>query len=299
MLYHYEHFNSIAEMLATLEEREQCPGMEGCHSSHREMDSDFCDSKTWDDAMYLYQQGKDTPREALKAIKADIDGNGVKRVRERAYAGSTCNVGRAIAGLPKDMYRRRPTPAPVKSVRLVYNSSTTWRTSAEDMERAGETFFRVAYSLYRLGYRIEIVVAAVSVSCNAYHEVLRNVCGVKVSRPKTEARGCYVTVKGYRDMFNLAKLSFALCSPSLLRRFGVLWLERAPFDATPYKLQNHAYNSGYGRPVTYNPAGVQSLKELGLWDENTRYISVYDILERGCDAERVMKELVTGESEAQ
>lgn len=297
MEYHYEHFASIAEMLETLESREKCPGMDGCGSSHREMDSHFCDTKTWDDAIRLYQQGKDTPREALKAIKADIDGNGVKRVRERAYAGSTCNVGRAIAGLPKDMYRRRPTPAPVKSVRLVYNSSTACRTSAEDMERAGETFFRVAYSLYRSGYQIEIVVAAVSVSCNAYSEVLYKLGGIPVSRPKTEARGCYVTVKGYRDMFNLAKLSFALCSPSLLRRFGFLWLERAPFDATPYKMQNHAYDNGYGRPVTYNPAGVQSLKELGLWDANTRYFSVYDILERGCDAERVMSELVIGGDE--
>lgn len=295
MEYHYEHFDSIAEMLATLESREQCPGMEDCGVSHREMGADFCDSKTWDDAMTLYQQGKDTPREALKAIKADIDGNGLKRVRERAYAGSTCNVGRAIAGLPKDMYRRRPTPSPAKRVRLVYNSSTACRTSAEDMERAGETFFRVAYSLYRSGYQVEIVVAAVSVSCNAYRDVVRNVGGVYVVQPKTEARGCYVTVKGYRDMFNLAKLSFALCSPSLLRRFGFLWLERAPFDATPYMRQNSPYNNGYGRPVTYNPAGVQSLKELGMWDENTRYFSVYDILERDCDAERVMNELVTGE----
>lgn len=298
MLYHYEHFTSIAEMLATLESREQCHGMERCESSHREMDANFCDSKTWDDAMHLYQQGKDTPREVLKAIKADIDGNGVKRVRERAYAGSTCNVARVIAGLPKDMYRRRPTPAPVKRVRLVYNSSTACRTSAGDMERAGETFFRVAYSLYRSGYQVEIVVAAISVSCNAYQEVLRKVGGVQVSRPKTEARGCYVTVKGYRDMFNLAKLSFALCSPSLLRRFGFLWLERAPFDATYYKTFDHPYNNCYGRPVTYNPAGVQSLKELGLWDENTRYFSVYDILERDCDAQRVMSELVIGEREA-
>ena len=294
MEYHYEHFPSVAEMLATLESREQCPGMDGCNSSHREMDEHFCDSRTWDDAMTLYREGKEAPREVLRAIKADIDGNGTKRVRERAYAGSACNVPRAVMGLPKDMYNRRTVPVPVKRVRLVYNSSTACSTSARDMQRAGETFFRVAYSLYRADWQVEIVVAAVSVSCeNERNDVERNQW-VTVTRPKKEARGCYVTVKKYAEMFNLAKLSFALCSPSLLRRFGFLWLERAPFDATPYKRCQSSYNSGYGRPVTYNPAGVESLKSCGLWDDNTRYMSVYDILTRDCDAERVMRELVFG-----
>ena len=95
-------------------------------------------------------------------------------------------------------------------------------------------------------------------------------------------------------MFNPAKLSFALCSPSLLRRFGFLWLERAPVTAAPYKGCSSSYNSGYGRPVTYNPAGVQSLKSIGLWDENTRYLSVYDVLQRDCDAARVLSDLVEG-----
>ena len=294
MIYNYEHFKSIREMLETLEARPVCEGMEHCKSSHREMDAHFCDSRTWDDAMTLYRTGKEAPRESLKAIKADIDGNSTKRVRERAYAGSACNVPRAVIGLPKDMFKRRPVPAPVKRIRLVYNSSTACRTSASDMQRAGETFFRVAYSLYRSGWQVEIVVAAVSVSCENERNAVENNKWVTVTRPKTEARGCYVTVKKYAEMFNLAKLSFALCSPSLLRRFGFLWLERAPFDATPYKLCQSSYSNGYGRPVTYNPAGVQSLKSCGLWDDNTRYMSVYDILTRDCDAERVMRELVSG-----
>lgn len=294
MVYNYEHFKSIREMLETLEARPVCEGMEYSTSSHREMDARFCDSKAWDDAIALYHGGKDTPREAMKAVKASIDGTGTKRTRERAYAGSTCNVARAISGLPKDMYRRKATPAPVRKVRIVYNSSTACRTSAQDMERAGNCLFQVAYSLSRAGVQVELVVAAISVSCDAYKEVVERNEWVIVSRPKTEARGCYVTVKGYNEMFNPAKLSFALCSPSLLRRFGFLWLERAPVTAAPYKGCACSYNTGYGRPVTYNPAGVQSLKSVGLWDENTRYFSVYDVLKRDCDAARVMTELVEG-----
>lgn len=294
MIYNYEHFKSIREMLETLEARPVCEGMENCTYSHREMDARFCDSKTWDDALALYHGGKAAPRDAMKAIKASIDGAGTKRTRERAYAGSTCNVARAVSGLPKDMYRRKATPAPVRKVRLVYNSSTAWRTSAQEMERAGNCLFQVAYSLSRAGVQVEIVVAAVSVSCDAYKEVVERNEWVIVSRPKTEARGCYVTVKGYNEMFNPAKLSFALCSPSLLRRFGFLWLERAPVTAAPYKGCASSYNTGYGRPVTYNPAGVQSLKSVGLWDENTRYFSVYDVLQRDCDAARVLRDLVEG-----
>ena len=294
MIYNYEHFKSIREMLETLEARPICEGMEYSTSSHREMDARFCDSKTWDDAIALYHGGKTAPREAMKAIKATIDGTGTKRTRERAYAGSTCNVARAVSGLPKDMYRRKATPAPVRKVRIVYNSSTACRTSAQDMERAGNCLFQVAYSLSRAGVQVELVVAAVSVSCDAYKEVVDDNKWVTVCRPKTEARGCYVTVKGYNEMFNPAKLSFALCSPSLLRRFGFLWLERAPVSAAPYKGCVSSYNTGYGRPVTYNPAGVQSLKSVGLWDENTRYFSVYDVLKRDCDAARVMTELVEG-----
>ena len=294
MIYNYEHFKSIREMLETLEARPVCEGMEYSTSSHREMDARFSDSKTWDDAIALYHGGKAAPREAMKAIKASIDGTGTKRTRERAYAGSTCNVARAVSGLPKDMYRRKATPAPVRKVRIVYNSSTAWRTSAQDMERAGNCLFQVAYSLSRAGVQVEIVVAAISVSCDAYKEVVERNEWVIVSRPKTEARGCYVTVKGYNEMFNPAKLSFALCSPSLLRRFGFLWLERAPVSAAPYKDCPSSYNDGYGRPVTYNPAGVQSLKSIGLWDENTRYFSVYDVLKRDCDAARVLSDLVEG-----
>ena len=294
MIYNYEHFRSIKEMLETLEARPVCDGMENCISSHREMSAKFCDSKTWDDALTLYHGGKAAPREAMKAIKASIDGAGTKRTRERAYAGSTCNVARAVSGLPKDMYRRKATPAPVRKVRIVYNSSTACSTSAQDMERAGNCLFQVAYSLNRAGVQVEIVVAAVSVSCDMYKDRVDRNKWVTIRRPKTEARGCYVTVKSYNDMFNPAKLSFALCSPSLLRRFGFLWLERAPVPAAPYKKCIYAYNEGYGSPVTYNPAGVESLKAAGLWDENTRYFSVYDVLTRDCDAARVMDELIEG-----
>ena len=294
MIYNYEHFKSIRDMLETLEARPVCEGMENSTSSHREMDARFCDSKTWDDALTLYHGGKDAPRDAMKAIKATIDGTGTKRTRERAYAGSTCNVARAVSGLPKDMYRRRATPAPVRKVRIVYNSSTACRTSAQDMERAGNCLFQVAYSLSRAGVQVEIVVAAISVSCDVYKEVVEDNKWVSVRRPKKVARGCYVTVKGYNEMFNPAKLSFALCSPSLSRRFGFLWLECAPVTAAPYKGCVSSYNTGYGRPVTYNPAGVQSLKSVGLWDENTRYFSVYDVLTRDCDAARVLSELIEG-----
>ena len=294
MVYNYEHFKSIREMLETLDARPVCEGMEYSTSSHREMDARFCDSKSWDDAIALYHGGKAAPREAMKAIKASIDGVGTKRTRERAYAGSTCNVARAVSGLPKDMYRRKAAPAPVRKVRIVYNSSAACNTSAQEMERAGNCLFQVAYSLSRAGVQGELVVAAISVSCDAYKEVVERNEWVIVSRPKTEARGCYVTVKGYNEMFNPAKLSFALCSPSLLRRFGFLWLERAPVTAAPYKSAQTPYNGSYGRPVTYNPAGVQSLKSIGLWDENTRYFSVYDVLTRDCDAGRVLRELVEG-----
>lgn len=294
MLYNYEHFKSIQEMLETLDARPVCEGMENCTSSHRKMDSHFCDSKSWSEAIDLYRGGKNAPREAMKAIKATVDGIGTKRTRERAYAGSTCNVTRAISGLPKDMYRRKATPAPVRKVRIVYNSSTACRTSAQDMERAGNCLFQVAYSLSRAGVQVEIVVAAISVSCDAYKEVVDNNKWVTVCRPKTEARGCYVTVKGYNEMFNPAKLSFALCSPSLLRRFGFLWLERSLVSAAPYKGCTSSYNIGYGRPVTFNPAGIESLKSIGLWDENTRYFSVYDVLIRDCDAARVLNDLVGG-----
>ena len=295
MIYNYEHFRSIREMLETLEARPVCEGMDNCKSSHREMDARFCDSKTWDDALALYHGGKDAPRDAMKAIKASIDGVGTKRTRERAYAGSTCNVARAVSGLPKDMYRRKAAPAPVRKVRIVYNSSTACGTSAHDMERAGKCLFQVAYSLSRAGVQVELVVATVSVSCEVYRAEVERNKWVSVCKPKTEARGCYVTVKGYNEMFNPAKLSFALCSPSLLRRFGFLWLERAPVSAAPYKRCASSYNNGYGRTVTYNPAGVESLKSIGLWDENTRYFSVYDVLTRDCDAARVLAELIEGE----
>lgn len=295
MIYNYEHFKSIREMLETLEVRPVCEGMENCTVSHRKMDASFCDSKSWSDALALYHGGKDAPRDAMKAIKASIDGAGTKRTRERAYAGSTCNVARAISGLPKDMYRRKATSAPVRKVRIVYNSSSACRTSAQDMERAGNCLFQVAYSLSRAGVQVELVVAAISVSCDVYKEVVENNEWVTVARPKTEARGCYITVKGYNEMFNPAKLSFALCSPSLLRRFGFLWLEKAPVTAAPYKSSPSPYNGRYGRPVTYNPAGVQSLKNLGLWDENTRYFSVYDVLKRDCDAARVLADLIEGD----
>lgn len=294
MIYSYEHFKSLRDMLDTLETRPVCEGMENCKSSHREMDARFCDSKSWSEALELYHGGKAAPKEAMKAIKAAVDGTGTKRTRERAYAGSTCNVARAVSGLPKDMYRRKATPAPVRKVRIVYNSSTAFSTSAQDMEKAGNCIFQVAYSLSRAGVHVELVVAAVSVSCDAYTQEVERNKWVSVHRPKTEARGCYVTVKGYNEMFNPAKLSFALCSPSLLRRFGFLWLERAPVSAAPYKTRKSAYNSGYGRPVTYNPAGVESLKSIGLWDDNTRYFSVYDVLTRDCDATRVLSDLVEG-----
>lgn len=292
MIYNYEHFGSIREMLETLDGRPQNPGMKDCKSSHREMSRRFSDSKTWDDALELYHGGKAAPREAMKAIKAEIDGTETRRKLERAYAGSQVNVARAIAGLPKDMYRRRAVQAPARKVRLVYNPSVACAVSAKDMERAGTAVFRAAYGLSRAGYHVEIVVAAISVACSAERdEVDHNKFG-GVYRPKVEARGAYVTVKRYNELFNPAKLSFALCSPSMLRRFGFLWLERAPVDCRQYKTELFDYSSGYGSPIKYNPAGVESLKTLKLWDENTRYFNAYDVLLRDCDAERVIHELI-------
>lgn len=168
----------------------------------------------------------------------------VSRSSKPAYGvvGSQASVPRYLQGIPTNMVSRQSTYTKQKVVTITkgisYNSGWKPEQILEECIKA----LQIIQSMENGGQRVRLNVmfAASCYDKRRYNHI------------------CKVCIKQPDERLNIAKMSFALAHPSMLRRFFLKWIEVDPFA-------EHDLGDGYGIPSS------PDVKEK-VMDENEYYI---------------------------
>ena len=211
----YEHYSNIDTLLYTIDKRPLTGN--GDSDVKKSVYKSFHGVDSYDEALNLFKNGLPSVCKDLKQTSLTLDGANAndigainKRQRRNYYNGYAPNVGRALLGLPKDMRQIKRVKTPVKTVSLLYNNSTNGSTDSEDIMKSGKTVFTLGYALEKLGYKVNIDLLVYAAERDGDYAL------------------CIVTLKEFKQAFDLLKLSFPLTHTAAFRVFGFRWLETVP-----------------------------------------------------------------------
>lgn len=265
-----ETFNSIDQMLSTINSRPNNAVMAGENDSHSS-DSKFTGTASYEEAETLIRNGWEKPLSELKdAIRASNVKTNVTHSKTRPTTGivgyAPC-VPNAIMGLPNSMIMTERTPSKVKAVTIVYNASGSARTKTEEFFRSGASMLKIINNLELSGYRVRLV--------------LEFMC----SRSGAEDALGRVVLKDWRQHIDLKKLTFPIANASMLRRFGFRWLETHP-NITESGFR-YAYGTAIGNVDGYDEI-VKDYRAGGVLSENEYFINMQMCKDVGQDVDKIM-----------
>ena len=266
-----ERFDSIAQMLKTIESRPENEVFKGQKPESKNSDKSFSRTSSYEEAMGLITNGWAEPLEQIKKGTGNSfrsNGQVNKSRPQTGIVGYAPCVPNAILGLPNSMIMTEKTPSKVKAVTLLFSMSVTCAYSQEKILKAGIVILNIINDLELAGYRVRLDVEFFGANKG------NDVCSARV------------TVKDWRQPLDLKKLAFPISHPSMFRRFGFRWLETYP------NLTNHGYRHGYGSSSfkeNYNNA-LKTFKDSGMLDKNEYLITTYLCMAHDYNKEKIMEE---------
>ena len=214
------YFETIDEYTNFLEESE----------SLRYGDSDggnynFSGTHSFKEALELCKYGDEDLRKFIYEQNLKFDNvdslNKVRRSTVNDVVGFMPNIPNYILGIPTNMIRDNRTMINSKVLNIFINISAAWYIDKEDIKLNAAKYVYAINQLEEEGYR-----------CNVY-------TGAAGER-RDKRNLLVVKIKSDKEPMNLAKMSFPLCHPSMLRRLKFKWMETIPID----------FGSGYGQSIT-------------------------------------------------
>lgn len=255
------HFRNVVEMTTFLNSTPNNGIVEDTTKNEREFYG-----YSYKESLERVYSGIPVVTEKLKAVamESNLIFTQNKNRKTRDYIGYAPNVPAYIMGQPKTMYKRTRVKQPVKTLNLVYNPCVYAGEKAETINKAGETFFKLAYSLESMGYRVKITIIPY------------------IGIGNKEKAVCTVCVKNYQDMFDIQKLSFPLASVSMFRRLGFAWLEKAPLQG------KESDWSGHGKPENDKTKQKDMVKESGYNINDAIFINLQDCRKANFDVKTLL-----------
>lgn len=270
----FERFDSLNALLRANDTREENKVFKGKTLSSLETNLDskmFTKTKSYDEAKELLATGWEEPLEQLKKFnKNSVTTNtqAEKRRPRNAVVGYAPCVPNAIIGLPNSMVSTELERQKVKAVTIVYGVSVLGGTSTQTVIDAGTTMLNIINELELQGIRVKLTVE------------------VRCSANNGELACCWADIKDWKEVLDIKKLAFPIAHPSMQRRIGFRWME------TNGNITSSGFSFGYGSTLsasrTYTEQ-VDTLKSLGLLQNNEYYINVQLCEECNYDAEKVME----------
>lgn len=260
-----EHFDSIHQLLAVLEERPNNSEMSDRHESTGNGKA-FTGTKNWEEAVNLFENGY---TEVLDKIKDGILKNfNATRIENRRHVrtgvvGYVPHVPNAILNLPNSMIYTEQQTQKVKAISIYYAPTDNCETSTQTFINSGIAMLSAINSLEKSGIRVNLNIVFFNGS---------NSMG-------TEYTFATVKVKDYREHIDILKLCFPVVHPSLFRRFGFKWLETSP------DIKRNGWSSAYG----HKSNKLNNFLKKELMNENEFFFSLQDIVELKCDMENILK----------
>lgn len=216
-----EHFDSIHELLSTLDSRENNSVMRGKHSSDSG-DYDFTRTHSYKEACDLISTGytdilpkiKDGIRNTEQKFKSEFQLIPKNRPHNQEE-GFVPHVPNSILNLPNSMININKQPQKQKTLDIVYVMGAYCGQDAQLFIDAGVCLLSAIKIL-----ELRNISVRLRVSFKFSSDYMNETDG--------EMLFPTVTVKNYRQRLDLQKLCFPLAHPSMFRRIGFKWLETQP-----------------------------------------------------------------------
>lgn len=260
-----EHFQSIHQMLKTLDGRKNNAVMRGEDSSSSG-NSSFTLTESWDHAMKLLRYGY---TDILGEIKAGMKEHAKfqevskKRNIKTAVQGVAPHVPNALLGVPNAMIHYESTVQKTKAISLVYFETANAGVEADTFVKSGIALLSTVHALEIRGYRVKLKCMFFSSKC------------------EDERAFASVNLKDYREQLDLHKLCFPIAHPSMFRRIGFKWLETVP------GIEEEDWSGGYGQPIYED-----ELSEIeGILKENEYFVTLHAIREQNYNVDGIIEYL--------
>ena len=258
-----EKFDSIGQMIKTIESRPNNNVMRGCNSS-KDPDYGFTKTHSYDEALDLFRYGYTEPLKKIKNILDKKIANAQirdRRIVSTGVVGYAPHVPNAILGLPNSMINTTVIPHKTKAISIIYAPTANGGVNASDLEKAGIALLSVINTMELNGIRVNL-----------------SICPKCSKEGNDEYAITMVKVKGYREHMDLQKLTFPVVHPSMFRRFGFKWLE------TCEELTTNGWQWGYGSTIR----SCKEVSEILKLNNKTKFINFYKIDSLNYDEKRII-----------
>lgn len=255
----YEHFNSIYDFEKAVNGRSVNDYFINHEESHQH-NFGWTKTESYDDAQELLMNGWNAEVEnierELKKFSKTITVNRNKQIK--SIAGYAPCVPNAIRGVPKSMFATKSVKREEKkrSVHIILNNTASCDTKSDELMQSGMTVLKLAMVLDRMGVRTKIDVIP------------------KMSVKGDSCYGCTVSIKDYRQPFNLSKIAYPLAHVSFFRRHGFRYFE------TMEGFSNSKMASTYGSSMMNwkgEKIADEYFKFAGFLKDDVVYIDLTDV----------------------
>ena len=194
-------------------------------SSQEEDESGWHGTNTYDEAVELMKNGwKVTTEKISSRVKFTHTNSGIARSSKPAYGvvGSQASVPRYLQGIPTNMVSRQIIYSKQKVITITKGIAYPARVKPEEILEESIKAIQIIQSMENKGQRVRLNILLAVTKDNK-----TNICKICIKQPD--------------ERMSIAKMSFPLAHPSMLRRFCFKWIEVDPF--TDIDL-----GYGYGKP---------------------------------------------------
>lgn len=267
----YERFNSIYDFEKVVNTRPVNEVFKNHEHSKNTSREDWYKTSNYDEAEDLLKKGWNTEvqyiEKELKKFSATVQ---VKRNKQiKSIAGYAPCVPNAILGVPKSMFATKVAKREEKkrTAHIIFNNTAGGGVSSKDLIKSGMTVLKLAVVLDKMNVRTKIDLIP-KMSC----------CGNSIY-------GCSVSIKDYRQPFNVSKIAYPLAHVSFFRRHGFRWME------TMEGCTNNDFNDGYGKSMIYIDKKLRDeyFEFAGFMKDEVIYIDFDDVRKADYDYETLAK----------
>lgn len=263
----YEHFNSITQLITTLNAREKNQVMSKCNASIKN-DYNFCLTNSYEEAINLLRNGWKEKINFIKLATISKTTNYKKRIISNPV-GFIPNVPNAIQNIPNAMFAdigKKPN----NFINIFYSISQNAGTAAKDMQNASILMLKAVQILEQQNIRTKLTVSPIAIK-----GMQQYIC-------------CGLTLKNYNEPINLYKMLFPMCHPSFFRRIGFRYLETCPCE-----IEQFFYYGTYGIPLEAHE--LQNSLPNKIKKEKLKIFtakSIIDIIYSNFDEKTQLKKLI-------
>lgn len=245
MNFNIEKFDSISQLEGALK-RPLNEAWKHCTPASEQMDSYWNGVDTFEQAYSLFKYGdSDLAKKVARVHVPNFSNDLPKRQKINSVVGGRVVVPRYLANIPTCRTRVKKVPTQSKMLTIVYNSGVNCSVNTDTIITVSKKIVDLINSLTLAGY-----------TCRLYLLIITEKLGkVKVFK---------YLVKDFNTEFNLARTSFILAHPAMLRGIWFKYMEHSQGNMS-------GFEHGYGRPYYPSRQGLLSKKVIEQTDVYTDF----------------------------